>query len=103
MYRRDKEEGRWADAWIYQKVERALWGVAPIILLLTIYGLLSLEIVRRHAEADFAQAAAASNIRYCVKWGMPVGTERHAACLRDLDDIRAETERQVRLEIADAF
>ena len=90
-----REEGEHGP--IYRGIERALWALAPFILVL----LLVLN-YRPSQEADDQAAVgrtkdvAAENLDYCTKWGMPPGSGKYQSCIRDLVGIRARAEQRLR-------
>ena len=90
------------DASLYGAVNRALWALAPLLILLMALGIPAMQTARRQFEAVMDRETAAENHRYCEKWGMPVGTPQHEACVRDLVGIRARTEQLVWDEVAAA-
>ena len=81
---------------VYLAVERALWALAPAILLVLALNLSATRAVRQQAEIDRAKDVAAENLEYCAKWGMPAGTRRYADCVQDLTNVRARAEGRAR-------
>jgi len=91
---------RLSDRPVWQRVNAALWASAPLLLLVSAFGVSSMVAGRSPDAAANARAAAAENHWYCEKWGLPAGTPEHAVCVRDLVNIRARAEEQVRGELA---
>ena len=88
---------------VYQAVERALWALAPVILLVLALNVPAMRLARQQAELDRAKDVAAENLQYCAKWGMPAGSPRHAGCVRDLTNIRGRAEQRLRDAAASDF
>jgi len=76
---------------IYDDVNAALWTllITGVLYFLT---MVLPQLPARQAEADrlHEQTDAAENVRYCEKWGMPAGTQRHLQCTLDLQQLRAK-------------
>ena len=81
---------------VYLAIERALWALGPALILFLLLNLPAMQAARQQAEAQFAADAAAENLEYCAKWGMPAGTPEHTDCIRDLVGIRARAEQHLR-------
>ncbi len=91
-------DGEWrlADTPAYRGIERALWTLAPILLLLMGLSVWATHSAHQRAAVDVAKQISAENQRYCEKWGVPVGGPQYGDCLRDLTAIRASTEQRAR-------
>jgi hypothetical protein len=74
---------RGAGVGLYVRIERALWALAPALLLLLIISIPSTRAAREQAEADVSDQIASENLEYCTKWGMPAGTSKYVECVRD--------------------
>jgi hypothetical protein len=75
---------------LYEHIELALW--ASLIAALVVFALFVLPgIPAAQQRAEAAQAAAFERECdfYCARWGMPAGTRRHAQCMSDLRQFRA--------------
>lgn len=81
---------------VYKAIERALWAFAPVPALLLLLSYPQIQTGREQLEADLATDVAAENAEYCGKWGMPTGTDKYPACVRDLVEIRARAEQRLR-------
>jgi len=81
--------------WIYDNVHAALWAVLAALIVTIIVGLP--RILENRAIAEQRRAAEISNENryYCEKWGMPAGTDKHASCVLDLQEIRAKEEQRI--------
>lgn len=87
---------------IYCAIERALWALAPALILLLALAYPSMQATRQIAvQTDIA--VAAENSEYCVKWGMAAGTPQHLDCIHDLVAIRARSEQRVQDEAVNDF
>jgi hypothetical protein len=86
---------------IYRLIERGLWALAPALVLLMLFNLPAIWAAREQAAQSAAEEIAAENDRYCEKWGLPSGTPKHDACVRDLVNIRARSALQAYDEQAD--
>ena len=80
---------------IYRVMERALWLLAPVLILIMALSIPSHKAAQEQADADIAREIAAENLEYCTKWGMPEGSPQHASCVRDLIGIRTKTEQRI--------
>jgi hypothetical protein len=78
---------------IYDTVHIALWSI--LIALIIYFSLFTLPKIRQ-AKAQLGvqriQEIAAENMRYCEKWGFLAGTDKHTACMLDLQELRAKIE-----------
>lgn len=88
---------------VYVTIEQAIWVIGTAIVLFMFLSLPSIWTAREKAETELAVEIAKENLEYCTKWGMPAGSASHTACVRDLVNIRAQTEQRVRDEGANSF
>ncbi|HEX5452164.1 MAG TPA: hypothetical protein VFX06_00080 [Stellaceae bacterium] len=98
-----RDESRPGKSSAYRRIEWGLWALAPAILVITLLQMLSTITAGDQARVQLESEIRAENRGYCEKWGMPVGTAVHAACMRDLRDIRDQTEQRVREDLAANF
>ena len=98
-----EDEKPWLAGPLYAAVERALWALAPIVLVVLLLSIPTLQAAHRQSEADLAKDVASENHRYCEKWGMAASSAAEARCIRDLVGIRARAEQHVRDELAGEF
>jgi hypothetical protein len=96
MSRYDYSGTRLTDTAGYQKIERAIWMAAPIIVLLLVLGNLAMRSINEQQERDRHQVAVLADRNYCEKWGVPVDSQAFATCVGDLMGIRVRTEERVR-------
>ena len=87
---------------IYRAIERALWALAPALILFLALTY-PVQTGRQAAAAQMDRIIAAENAEYCVKWGMAAATREHLDCIRDLVAIRARSAQRVRDEAASDF
>ena len=80
---------------IYDEVHAALWTLL-ITGVLYFVAMVLPQLPARQAEIDqqHERAAAAENVRYCERWGMPAGTRRNMQCTSDLRELRAKIEQE---------
>ena len=88
-----REEGEHGP--IYRAVERALWALAPVLVLLLALSQPSLQKMDEQVEVGRAKDVAAENLDYCTKWSMPPGSGKYQSCIRDLVGIRARAEQRL--------
>jgi hypothetical protein len=77
------------------EVETALWaGLAAFIIFFITA--VAPKIPEQVAIAERARIieTADENRRFCVKWGKTEGSQEHAACLLDLQELRTMIERR---------
>jgi hypothetical protein len=77
------------------EVEIALWaGLAAFVIFFC--ALIAPNIPENVATAERVRALeiADENHRYCVKWGKAERTQAHAACVLDLQELRATIEQR---------
>ena len=99
---RSERERLLQDGPVYGVVSRALWALAPLLVLLMALGIPIAQMAQRQNQAMLEREIAAENHRFCEKWGMPADTPEHAVCVRDLVGIRARAEQRVLDEFAAA-
>ena len=74
---------------IYDWVESALWaGLVAFVIYVLINVVPNLPEMTRRAESMRILRIAAENRAYCEKWGMRPGTQAHARCTIDLQELR---------------
>ena len=99
----NRDENIGAHGPVYTAIERALWALGAVLILVLLLSYPSLQALRQEAATQMEMAIAAENAEYCSKWGMPAGSPQHLGCLQDLAAIRARSEQRLRDEIASDF
>lgn len=75
---------------IYDSVQIVLWAIlCALVAYFVIMVAPSLPEMHARLERERLLEIAAESHDYCAKWGMPIGTDLHAQCIVDLQQIRA--------------
>jgi hypothetical protein len=80
---------------VYHSVHAVLWALAVALVATMIINMPRMLKERAIAEHAGAVEISNENKAFCEKWGMPTGTDQHASCVLDLQEIRARQDRRV--------
>ena len=80
----------------YDNVHMALWatGIAALICM-CMFGVPSVQAAQSANDAHRIFAIEAEDALYCGRWGMGIGSSKHAACMSDLQRFRHSVETQM--------
>jgi hypothetical protein len=80
---------------VYHSLHAVLWALLVALVATMIINIP--RMLKERAIAEHARAVEISNESrvFCEKWGMPAGTDQHASCVLDLQEIRASEDRRV--------
>jgi hypothetical protein len=80
----------------YDNVHMALWAtlIAGLIYM-GMFGVPSMLAAQSANEAHRILAIEAEDALYCGRWGMGIGSSKHAACMSDLKRFRHSVEKQI--------
>lgn len=80
---------------VYDEVHLALWAILTAFLIyFAVFVAPKVSEFQAAAERLRLDAIAHENEAYCAKWGVGAGTPGHNECLEDLQELRANIERQ---------
>jgi hypothetical protein len=80
---------------IYDTVHLALWSLLiAFVIFFCVFTLPRLPQLRAHMQAERILRLQAENDAYCKKWGFALGTQKHEACILDLQELRAEIDQR---------
>ena len=86
---------------LYDEVHLALWAIlAAFLIYFALFVAPTLPEFQAAAERLRLHDIANENEAYCAKWRMGPGTSVHNECLEDLQELRAQIERQHQLDAA---
>jgi hypothetical protein len=76
---------------VYDTAHLALWSLMVALLgFFCIFTLPRLPQFQAKMEAERILSLQAENRTYCEKWGFVLGTQKHEACILDLQELRAK-------------
>jgi hypothetical protein len=79
----------------YDTAHLALWSLlVASVVFFCVFTLPRLPQFRAKMEAERILSLQAENSAYCEKWGFALGTQKHEACLLDLQELRAKIDQQ---------
>jgi hypothetical protein len=80
---------------VYDTVHIALWSLlGAFVIFFCVFTLPQMPKLRAEMQAKIVLDLAAENRHYCTKWGFAPGSEKHAACILDLQELRAKIDRR---------
>jgi hypothetical protein len=81
---------------VYDNVHAALWAaLCTFVLWFLIFMVPKFPAAQAYLESQRIHELLEESRYYCEKWGMPLGTQQHEMCLRDLQVIRNKVERRI--------
>lgn len=81
---------------VYDTVHLALWsGLVAFVIWFCVFVLPGMALLQAEAQAKLILEQAADDRHYCTKWGFAPGTQKHAACILDLEEFRTKIYRRV--------
>jgi hypothetical protein len=80
---------------VYDTVHMALWSsLIAFVILFCVFTLPGIRQLRAEMNGKIVLGLAAENRHYCTKWGFAPSTEKHAACIQDLQELRAKIDQR---------
>ena len=78
---------------LHSEIQCALWAILLTgALFFAVFVAPEIPTIQRHAVAAEAAQFISQCSRYCEKWGFSRGSLRHAECMQDLKQFRADIE-----------
>lgn len=85
---------------VYDMVHLALWSLLiACVIFFCVFTLPQLPQVQAKMEAQRILSLQAENSAYCEKWGFAVSTQKHQACLLDLQELRTKIDQRASAEV----
>ena len=85
---------------IYDTVHMALWSLLiTFVIFFCVFTLPRMPQLRAEMQAKRILDLQAENRSYCEKWGFAHGTQKHAACILDLEELRAKIDQRASDEV----
>jgi hypothetical protein len=78
---------------LHSEIQCALWAMLLTgVMFFAVFGAPEISAIQRRAAAAEAAQFISQCSRYCEKWGLSRGSLRHAECMQDLKQFRADIE-----------
>jgi hypothetical protein len=99
LFRKNSGWGQERLSDLYDTVHMALWSlVIASAIFFCMFALPRMPQLRADFQAKRILELQAENRSYCEKWGFAHGTQKHAACIIDLEELRAKIDQRASAE-----
>jgi hypothetical protein len=93
--RKNSSWGRKLLSDIYDTVHMALWSLLiAFVIFFCVFTLPRIPRLQTEMQAKRISELSAEDRSYCEKWGFAHGTQNHAACILDLEKLRAKIDQR---------
>jgi hypothetical protein len=80
---------------VYDTLHLALWSLfVAFIIFFCVFTLPRLPQFQAKMEAERILSLQAENSAFCEKWAFALGTQKHEACILDLQELRAKIDQR---------